>query len=158
MSHVVMSDVSFSELRFGNYGLAENHRPYNLHQTSLSPSVYILFSHQSPSPVKLISLSRFLRYKNIKMDAPTLFKLAAFLNAISVPGHLIMGLQKVYPALNLLKERKNAGALAGARNSWDNVHVLLVVNGMFESFPFLRVGEGVRKRDGQGEFACESLL
>lgn len=63
------------------------------------------------------------------MDGPTLFKIAAFLNAISVPGHLLMGLQKIYPGLALLKEKRHAAALAGARNSWDNVHVLLLVNG-----------------------------
>lgn len=41
-----------------------------------------------------------------------------------------MGLTKVYPGLRLLREEKHKGALAGARNSWDNVHVLLLVNGM----------------------------
>lgn len=60
--------------------------------------------------------------------APQLFKLAALLNAISIPGHMLMGLQKVYPALTLLKDRKHAGALAGARNSWDNVNVLLLIS------------------------------
>jgi len=38
-----------------------------------------------------------------------------------------MGLQKVYPALAQLGPRY-ASAKAGARNSWDNVHVLLFVN------------------------------
>jgi hypothetical protein len=63
--------------------------------------------------------------------APQLFKLAALLNAISIPGHMLMGLQKVYPALTLLKDRKHAGALAGARNSWDNVNILLLISGTF---------------------------
>ena len=71
------------------------------------------------------------------MDASTLFKLAAFLNAISVPGHLVMGLQKVYPALELVKGSRHEGAKAGTRNSWDNVHVLLIINGGLK-FHFLR--------------------
>lgn len=39
----------------------------------------------------------------------------------------------MYPGLKLLREGgykgKYKGALAGARNSWDNVIVLLLVNG-----------------------------
>ncbi|QDS78190.1 hypothetical protein FKW77_005594 [Venturia effusa] len=62
------------------------------------------------------------------MSAPLLFKIASAINAISIPGHLVMGLNKVYPSLRLLGDEKHAGALAGARNSWDNVHVLLLVN------------------------------
>lgn len=63
------------------------------------------------------------------MNAATLFKVASALNAISIPGHLAMGFQKIYPALRLMGDQKYAGAFAGARNSWDNVHVLLLVNG-----------------------------
>lgn len=45
-----------------------------------------------------------------------------------------MGFTTVYPGLKLLREGRYKGALAGARNSWDNVTVLLLVNGMFDCF------------------------
>jgi hypothetical protein len=104
-------------------------------------------------PFLLTSSSPFLHYylsstlhqfflqllKANKMDASTLFKLAALLNAISVPGHLVMGLQKVYPALELVKGPRYAGAKAGTRNSWDNVLVLLSINGGFESSHYFKI-------------------
>jgi hypothetical protein len=62
------------------------------------------------------------------MDAQTLFKIAAFLNAISIPGHFVVGHLNVYPALATLNREYDQGK-AGSRNSWDNIHVLLLFNG-----------------------------
>jgi len=60
-------------------------------------------------------------------SAPLFFKTAAILNAISIPGHLLLGIQKVYPALSVL-DAKHAQGKAAARVSWDNVHILLFIN------------------------------
>jgi hypothetical protein len=60
-----------------------------------------------------------------------LYQISAVINAVSVPGHTLMGLQSVYPALDTIAvnstERKKA--VAGARNGWDYVHAGLAVAG-----------------------------
>lgn len=62
------------------------------------------------------------------MNAQNLFKVAATVNAGSVIGHFLAGFRNVYPALASLDGKYKMGK-AGARNSWDNVHVLLLYNG-----------------------------
>ncbi|KAF2673781.1 hypothetical protein BT63DRAFT_421911 [Microthyrium microscopicum] len=43
-----------------------------------------------------------------------LFKTAAFLNAITIPGHLVFGLDTVHPGLNTMETKTRKGKVAKA--------------------------------------------
>jgi hypothetical protein len=60
-----------------------------------------------------------------------LYKIAAGLFAISVPGHALMGVQIVHSALNTIAPTTNDRrvAQAGAKNSWDWVNAGLAIEG-----------------------------
>lgn len=47
---------------------------------------------------------------SLGLNAALLYKTAVFINAISIPGHVALGLQLVHPGLNAIASSKTAGA------------------------------------------------
>ncbi len=76
--------------------------------------------------------------------AQTLFKMAAILNAIFVPAHVLFGLTDVHPAINTIPNtRQHRVGKRGAQNCYNYVNASMAVAGMlspFPSFPPLRLG------------------
>jgi len=62
-----------------------------------------------------------------------LFNTAAFRNAISVPGHIALGLQTVHPVLNTLPtpSRKAVASKASLQACFNYVNGALLVAGRF---------------------------
>lgn len=50
----------------------------------------------------------------VQITPALLYKTAAFLNAITVPGHVLFGLQTVFPGINTMKTDKKEGEVAKA--------------------------------------------
>jgi hypothetical protein len=68
----------------------------------------------------------------ISVTPAQLFKTAAFLSAISVPGHVIFGLDTVHPTLSSIKigNRKSKAGHASATASYNYVNGALAILGM----------------------------
>jgi hypothetical protein len=68
-------------------------------------------------------------------SAELLYKTSAFINAISVPGHILLGLQKVHPVLNTIPEtEKSPNQLAGKKSAqacFNYINGALAVAGTF---------------------------
>lgn len=47
---------------------------------------------------------------SLGLNPALLYKTAVFINAISIPGHVALGLQLVHPGLNAIASSKTAGA------------------------------------------------
>lgn len=61
----------------------------------------------------------------------TLFKLAALLNAVSVPGHIILGLTNIHPAINAIPSTpQHKVGKRGAQNAWNYVNSGLLIAGI----------------------------
>jgi hypothetical protein len=74
--------------------------------------------------------------------ASLLYKTSLFLNAISIPGHVLLGLQLVHPTLNTIQTsesenkklaKRNLGGKSSAQACWNYVNGSLFVAGK----PFL---------------------
>ena len=46
---------------------------------------------------------------SLGLSAPFLYKTATFLNAISIPGHIALGLETVHPVLNTIVTAPKSG-------------------------------------------------
>lgn len=82
------------------------------------------------------------------MSSALLFKTAAVLCAICIPGHTAMGFKTVHPALNSIptvgrQERKIAQR--GAQNAWNYFNASLLITGMKveEAEPKRSIADGV---------------
>lgn len=66
----------------------------------------------------------------MSISPSALFYTASVLHAISVPGHVLMGIESVYHPINTIKPTKElAVGKTGARNAWDLVTGLLAILG-----------------------------
>ncbi|KAJ9649421.1 hypothetical protein H2199_000196 [Coniosporium tulheliwenetii] len=62
----------------------------------------------------------------------TLFKIAAIINAIFVPGHIVFGLTDVHPAINSIPPTpQHRVGKRGAQNCYNYVNASLLVAGVF---------------------------
>jgi hypothetical protein len=50
----------------------------------------------------------------VQINPSLLFKTAAFINAITIPGHVLFGLDTVHPALNKMDTTSKKGKVAKA--------------------------------------------
>jgi hypothetical protein len=68
----------------------------------------------------------------ISVTPAQLFKTAAFLSAISVPGHVLFGVDTVHPTLSSIKigNRKSKAGHASATASYNYVNGALAILGM----------------------------